>query len=115
MRPPLSVEDIITRFREMCQPIILFGETDMQRYKRMRQLEKEDHEGKKNPDLVMLESLHSNSRTALEDQKGDDDEDEDEDGEKKEEKDKADDKSEESESEEATNSPGDWCRVGEFA
>ena len=32
----------------------------------MRQLEKEDHEGKKNPDLVMLEAVHANSRTMLE-------------------------------------------------
>eukprot|EP00913_Durusdinium_trenchii_P008734 g8202.t1 len=29
--PPLAVEDIISRFRQMGQPIILFGETDMQR------------------------------------------------------------------------------------
>ena len=27
----------------------------------------QDHEGKKNPDLVMLEAIHANSRTMLED------------------------------------------------
>ncbi|CAK9089946.1 Pre-mRNA-splicing factor 18, partial [Durusdinium trenchii] len=73
------------------------------KYKRMRQLEKEDHEGKKNPDLVMLEAVHANSRTMLEDQKGDDEDDEDEDGEKKDKEKKdeeEDEKSEESESEE---------------
>ena len=26
----------------------------------------EDHEGKKNPDLVMLEAVHANSRTMIE-------------------------------------------------
>jgi len=30
----------------------------MQRYKRLRQLQKESHEGRKNPDVVMLDSLH---------------------------------------------------------
>jgi len=72
--PPISVEEIVNRFREMGMPIILFGETDMQRYKRMRQLEREDHEGKKNPDLVALENLHANARTALEDEVGDNEE-----------------------------------------
>mmetsp|Transcript_96641 Transcript_96641/g.171870 ORF Transcript_96641/g.171870 Transcript_96641/m.171870 type:complete len:412 (+) Transcript_96641:51-1286(+) len=73
--PPIAVEEIVNRFREMGMPIVLFGETDMQRYKRMRQLEREDHEGKKNPDLVALENLHANARTALEDEVGDDGED----------------------------------------
>jgi len=53
--PPVGVEEVIDRLREMLQPITLFGETNMQRYKRLRKLEKESHEGKKNPDMLMLE------------------------------------------------------------
>lgn len=107
--PPMPLEDIVSRFRQMGQPIILFGETDMQRYKRMRQLEREDHEGKKNPDLVMLEAVHANSRTMIEDQTKDkDDEDEDEEeGEKKQEGEEEDEKSEASESEEEKDSEKD--------
>lgn len=71
--PPISVEEIVNRFRDMSMPIMLFGETDMQRYKRMRQLEKEDHEGKKNPDLIMLDMARaSDTRQALEDRDDDD-------------------------------------------
>jgi len=58
--PPMSVEECVSRLREMSMPITLFGETDMQRYKRMRQLEREDHEGKKNPDLILLDSVRAN-------------------------------------------------------
>lgn len=66
--PPLSVSELIDRLRQMGHPITLFGETDMQRYKRMRQLEREDHEGKKNPDLVLFESIHASQMSmALED------------------------------------------------
>lgn len=53
--PPMGIEQVIDRLRELGQPITLFGETDMQRYKRLKQVEKEMHEGKKNPDLLMLE------------------------------------------------------------
>merc|ERR1740138_1466057 len=53
--PPLGIDQVIERLRDLGQPITLFGETDMQRYKRIRQVEKEMHEGKKNPDLLMLE------------------------------------------------------------
>eukprot|EP00930_Biecheleria_cincta_P003530 TRINITY_DN104469_c0_g1_i1.p1 TRINITY_DN104469_c0_g1~~TRINITY_DN104469_c0_g1_i1.p1 ORF type:complete len:421 (+),score=133.44 TRINITY_DN104469_c0_g1_i1:70-1332(+) len=80
--PPISVEEIVNRFRDMSMPIMLFGETDMQRYKRMRQLEKEDHEGKKNPDLIMLDMARANeNRMELEDRNEDD-----EDGEGKDDK-----------------------------
>eukprot|EP00933_Yihiella_yeosuensis_P044153 TRINITY_DN39242_c0_g1_i1.p1 TRINITY_DN39242_c0_g1~~TRINITY_DN39242_c0_g1_i1.p1 ORF type:complete len:417 (-),score=141.59 TRINITY_DN39242_c0_g1_i1:67-1317(-) len=61
--PPLGLEEVVQRLREIGYPITLFGETDMMRYRRMRQLEKEDHEGKKNPDLVLLDSINASQRT----------------------------------------------------
>jgi len=60
--PPLALEEVIERLREVGQPITLFGETDMQRFKRMRHLEKEAHVGRKNPDLVLLEQLHEGQK-----------------------------------------------------
>jgi len=63
--PPLSIGEVIERLREMGQPITLFGETDMQRYRRLRNQEKEAHEGKKNPDVVMLESLHQTQQQQM--------------------------------------------------
>jgi len=56
--PPVGLDEVLSRLREMAQPITLFGETDMVRYRRLRTCEKEIHEGKKNPDLVMLENVH---------------------------------------------------------
>lgn len=56
--PPVPLTEVIDRLREMAQPITLFGETDMVRYRRLRQCEKEIHEGKKNPDFIMLENVH---------------------------------------------------------
>lgn len=53
--PPLEIETVIERLRELGLPITLFGETDMVRYRRLRRVEKEQFEGKKNPDLLMLE------------------------------------------------------------
>mmetsp|Transcript_139695 Transcript_139695/g.243217 ORF Transcript_139695/g.243217 Transcript_139695/m.243217 type:complete len:395 (+) Transcript_139695:93-1277(+) len=53
--PPLEIETVIERLRELGLPITLFGETDMVRYRRLRRIEKEQFEGKKNPDLLMLE------------------------------------------------------------
>jgi len=53
--PPIGIDQVIERLRDLGQPITLFGETDMQRYKRIRTVEKEAFEGKKNPDLLMLE------------------------------------------------------------
>lgn len=53
--PPIAIDQIIERLRELGMPITLFGETDMQRYKRLKSLEKEIHEGKRNPDMLMLE------------------------------------------------------------
>lgn len=53
--PPIGVEQVIDRLRDLGHPITLFGETDMQRYKRSKKIEKELFEGKKNPDLLMLE------------------------------------------------------------
>lgn len=52
--PPIGIEQCIERLRDLGHPITLFGETDMQRYKRIKALEKELHEGKVNPDLLML-------------------------------------------------------------
>jgi len=64
--PPVALSEVIDRLRELAQPITLFGETDMVRYRRLRQCEKELHEGKKNPDLVMLENVHMGQQmTAL--------------------------------------------------
>lgn len=71
--PPMSMEEVVNRLREMSMPVTLFGETDMQRYKRMRQLEREDHEGKKNPDLILLDSVRANDeRQSLMDRAEDD-------------------------------------------
>lgn len=56
--PPVAKSEVLERLREIAQPITLFGETDMMRYRRYRQCEREIHEGKKNPDLVMLENVH---------------------------------------------------------
>lgn len=53
--PPIAMDQVIERLREVGSPITLFGETDMHRYKRLRNVEKEIHEGKRNPDLLMLE------------------------------------------------------------
>lgn len=53
--PPVGIDQVIERLRELGSPITLFGETDMQRYKRLKAVEKEIHEGKRNPDLLMLE------------------------------------------------------------
>jgi len=53
--PPIGIDQVIERLRDLGQPITLFGETDMMRYKRSRKVEKELFEGKKNPDLLMLE------------------------------------------------------------
>lgn len=53
--PPLAIDSVIERLREIGLPITLFGETDMVRYRRLRKAEKEQFEGKKNPDLLMLE------------------------------------------------------------
>mmetsp|Transcript_119414 Transcript_119414/g.363313 ORF Transcript_119414/g.363313 Transcript_119414/m.363313 type:complete len:518 (-) Transcript_119414:183-1736(-) len=63
--PPLGIGEVIERLREMGQPITLFGETDMQRYRRLRSDEKDAHEGKKNPDVVMLESLHQTQQLQM--------------------------------------------------
>uniref|UniRef100_A0A7S1LQ33 Pre-mRNA-splicing factor 18 n=1 Tax=Alexandrium catenella TaxID=2925 RepID=A0A7S1LQ33_ALECA len=63
--PPLSIGEVIERLREMGLPITLFGETDMQRYRRLRNEEKEAHEGKKNPDVMMLESLHQTQQQQM--------------------------------------------------
>jgi len=60
--PPVAIGEVIDRLREMLSPITIFGETDMQRYKRLRQLEKESHEGRKNPDILMLEGLHQGAK-----------------------------------------------------
>mmetsp|Transcript_45940 Transcript_45940/g.109392 ORF Transcript_45940/g.109392 Transcript_45940/m.109392 type:complete len:427 (-) Transcript_45940:189-1469(-) len=65
--PPIGAEEVGEQLRELGQPITLFGETDMMRYKRMRQLQREGLEGRRNPDEVMLEQLHSNKALALED------------------------------------------------
>lgn len=56
--PPVSTEEVMERLRELAEPITLFGETNMVRYRRLRACEREIHEGKKNPDLVMLENVH---------------------------------------------------------
>jgi len=71
--PPLALGEVIDRLRGMGCPITLFGETDMQRYKRLRQIEKEAHEGKKNPDLLMLEQVHLQQRQLQQQQDEDDD------------------------------------------
>mmetsp|Transcript_87249 Transcript_87249/g.182610 ORF Transcript_87249/g.182610 Transcript_87249/m.182610 type:complete len:448 (-) Transcript_87249:25-1368(-) len=81
--PPIPVSEILERLREIAQPITLFGETDMMRYRRLRQYEKEIHEGKKNPDLVMLENLHVGQqfealRNDLQEEEADKDNDEEE-------------------------------------
>jgi len=65
--PPIGAEEVCEQLREMLQPITLFGETDMQRYKRLRLLQKEGLEGRTNPDLLMLEQLHNAKAVALED------------------------------------------------
>eukprot|EP00927_Polykrikos_kofoidii_P063632 TRINITY_DN58485_c0_g1_i1.p1 TRINITY_DN58485_c0_g1~~TRINITY_DN58485_c0_g1_i1.p1 ORF type:complete len:451 (+),score=143.46 TRINITY_DN58485_c0_g1_i1:98-1450(+) len=86
--PPLSLSEVIDRLRQMGFPITLFGETDMQRYKRLRHLEKEAHDGKTNPDVLMLEQVNESQRLAMQDQKENEAEameDEDEDEEKSEE------------------------------
>lgn len=67
--PPLSLSEVVDRLREMGFPITLFGETDMQRYKRLRRLEKEAHDGKQNPDVLMLEQVNESQRLAVQDQK----------------------------------------------
>jgi len=84
--PPLGLTEVVDRLRDMNQPITLFGETDMVRYRRLRQCEKEQHEGKQNPDVVMLEEVHESQRLSVKDgepQAADDDEDEDEEGKEK--------------------------------
>jgi len=63
--PPISIGEVIERLREMAQPITLFGETDMQRYRRLRGLEKEAHEGRKNPDVMLLENLHQSQQMQM--------------------------------------------------
>jgi len=60
--PPVPLTEVMDRLREMAQPITLFGETDMVRYRRLRNCEKEIYEGKKNPDLVALENVHSGQK-----------------------------------------------------
>lgn len=103
--PPFALSEIMDRLRELAQPISLFGETPMMRYRRLRLGEKEIHEGKKNPDLVMLENVHMGQQMEAlrndlhEDnaQKDNDDEEDEADSDDKEEaggaKDKDDDKS----------------------
>jgi len=56
--PPIGLSEVIDRLRELVQPITLFGETNMQRYKRLRKTENESLDGKKNPDLVALDQMH---------------------------------------------------------
>mmetsp|Transcript_56733 Transcript_56733/g.166035 ORF Transcript_56733/g.166035 Transcript_56733/m.166035 type:complete len:449 (-) Transcript_56733:129-1475(-) len=63
--PPLAISEVLERLRDMGLPITMFGETDMQRYRRLRNEEKEAHEGKKNPDVVMLESLHQTQQQQM--------------------------------------------------
>lgn len=63
--PPVATPEVMERLREMAQPITLFGETDMVRYRRLRQCEREIHEGKKNPDLVMLENVHAGQQMSV--------------------------------------------------
>lgn len=83
--PPLSLSEVVDRLRELGHPITIFGETDMQRYKRMRLLEKEIDEGRQNPDVLMLEQVNESQRLSLQDQqeKGDGDHDDDDDGDSK--------------------------------
>lgn len=105
--PPISISEIMDRLREMAQPITVFGETDMQRYKRMRAQETEAHEGRKNPDILMLEMVHQNSRLQIQQENDDnakqpgdqsDDDDDDDEGKEKKEKKKEEKKQEEAES-----------------
>merc|ERR1712185_620761 len=51
--PPLSTFEVFERLRDIGEPVTLFGETDMQRYKRMKKAEKEQVEGKKDPNAIM--------------------------------------------------------------
>merc|ERR1719198_1848485 len=88
--PPL-LEEVIDRLRDMGQPITLFGETDMQRYKRLRSTQRESDEGRKNPDILMLEQLHESQKDlAAEDlgqKKAEDPEDQDQDDDQEDDKD----------------------------
>eukprot|EP00929_Paragymnodinium_shiwhaense_P093493 TRINITY_DN5364_c0_g1_i1.p1 TRINITY_DN5364_c0_g1~~TRINITY_DN5364_c0_g1_i1.p1 ORF type:complete len:459 (+),score=179.22 TRINITY_DN5364_c0_g1_i1:97-1473(+) len=65
--PPIGLSEVVDQLRELGYPITLFGETDMQRYKRLRLIQKEEHEGKKNPDILMLEQVNEMQRLALPD------------------------------------------------
>jgi pre-mRNA-splicing factor 18 len=60
--PPIGLSEVIDRLRELGQPITLFGETDMQRYKRLRKTENESLDGKKNPDLIAIEQMHQSQQ-----------------------------------------------------
>lgn len=66
--PPLGLTEVIDRLREMAQPITLFGETDMQRYKRLRNKEKEATDGKQNPDQLMIEQEVNRRQRELQDE-----------------------------------------------
>jgi len=52
--PPLSLSEVIERLRELEQPITLFGETDMIRFRRLRKLEKDPDQLKRDPNAIAM-------------------------------------------------------------
>lgn len=67
--PPVGVSETMDTLREMAQPITLFGETAMMRYRRLYLLQKEMSEGKAHPDEILLDQVHIGQQQALVDSK----------------------------------------------
>lgn len=65
--PPIGVEEVIESLREINQPITLFGETDMMRYKRLRKCQRDGETGRVNPDILALEQVSSGQRQSIRD------------------------------------------------
>lgn len=63
--PPVGMSETMDTLRELAQPITLFGETPMMRYRRLYLLQKEMSEGKAHPDEILLDQVHIGQQQAL--------------------------------------------------